>query len=346
MPIGEVIREHRKRKNLTQEEIANRLGVSTPAVNKWENGNSQPDIALLAPIARLLDVTLDQLLSFERELTPEEINGLVRELEAKCKQEPYADAFAWAKRIMARYPSCHRLIWQLTLILDVHRLTGDVPDDGQYDAEILAYYERALESGEEDVRTHAADALFSLYSRRKEYDKAEGYLDYFSAQNPERKRKQAELFSQTGRMEESLKAYEELLFSGHSMLSMVFASLYVLAMQEKDHERARYLIGKQRALAKLFETGEYHEASCGLELATLEKDEDATIGIMERMIHSLGSICGFIASPLYAHMTFKKIDEEFYTTLRADLLSHFKDAETYGYMQGNARWQELTREAE
>ena len=59
MQIGEVIRKYRKQKNMTQEEMANRLGVTAPAVNKWENGNSLPDITLLAPIARLLDITLD-----------------------------------------------------------------------------------------------------------------------------------------------------------------------------------------------------------------------------------------------------------------------------------------------
>lgn len=40
MQIGEVIRTYRKKLNLTQEEMANRLGVSAPAVNKWENGGS------------------------------------------------------------------------------------------------------------------------------------------------------------------------------------------------------------------------------------------------------------------------------------------------------------------
>ena len=40
MQIGEVIRTYRKKLNLTQEEMANRLGVSAPAVNKWENGVS------------------------------------------------------------------------------------------------------------------------------------------------------------------------------------------------------------------------------------------------------------------------------------------------------------------
>lgn len=41
MQIGEKIRKYRKEKNMTQEEMANRLGVTAPAVNKWENGVSQ-----------------------------------------------------------------------------------------------------------------------------------------------------------------------------------------------------------------------------------------------------------------------------------------------------------------
>lgn len=41
MQIGEVIRKNRKNRNLTQEEMASRLGVTAPAVNKWENGVSK-----------------------------------------------------------------------------------------------------------------------------------------------------------------------------------------------------------------------------------------------------------------------------------------------------------------
>lgn len=40
MQIGEVIRKYRKEKNMTQEEMAERLGVTPPAVNKWEQGGS------------------------------------------------------------------------------------------------------------------------------------------------------------------------------------------------------------------------------------------------------------------------------------------------------------------
>ena len=73
MQIGEVIRKYRKSADMTQEEMANRLGVTAPAVNKWENGNSYPDITLLAPIARLLGISTDELLSYHEELSSEEI---------------------------------------------------------------------------------------------------------------------------------------------------------------------------------------------------------------------------------------------------------------------------------
>ena len=92
MKIGEVIREYRKKKNITQEEMANRLGVTAPAVNKWENGNSQPDIMLLAPIARLLNTTLDTLLSFEEEQElidiTVELSKDIEEVKLSCKVLP------------------------------------------------------------------------------------------------------------------------------------------------------------------------------------------------------------------------------------------------------------------
>ena len=64
MSIGTVIRKYRKEKQLTQEEMAGYLGVTAPAVNKWENENSLPDISLLSPIARLLGISTDILLSY------------------------------------------------------------------------------------------------------------------------------------------------------------------------------------------------------------------------------------------------------------------------------------------
>ena len=54
MKINEIIRKKRLEKGYTQEQIASFLGVSPPAVNKWEKASSYPDITLLPPLARTL----------------------------------------------------------------------------------------------------------------------------------------------------------------------------------------------------------------------------------------------------------------------------------------------------
>ena len=61
MKIGENIRALRLQKGLTQEQVAQQLGVTYQAVSKWENGTNTPDIALLPEIAALFGVTIDAL---------------------------------------------------------------------------------------------------------------------------------------------------------------------------------------------------------------------------------------------------------------------------------------------
>ena len=65
MEFAERLKRFRKAKNLTQQELADQLGVSNKSVSRWESGGGYPDIALLAPLARALDVTVDDLLCDE-----------------------------------------------------------------------------------------------------------------------------------------------------------------------------------------------------------------------------------------------------------------------------------------
>ena len=61
--IGNRIAKFRKAKGMTQEDLANQLGVSSQAVSKWENDASCPDISLLPQLCRVLGVTTDELLT-------------------------------------------------------------------------------------------------------------------------------------------------------------------------------------------------------------------------------------------------------------------------------------------
>ena len=123
MDIGVVIKKYRKEAGMTQEEMANRLGVTTPAVNKWENSNSKPDIELLAPIARLLDISLDTLLSFHEKLSDTEIEEIIRKMDRMFSEEGYEKTYEWALRLIKEYPNCNMLIWQTAVMLDARRIT-------------------------------------------------------------------------------------------------------------------------------------------------------------------------------------------------------------------------------
>ena len=341
MSLGKVIRKYRKIRNMTQEEMAGRLGVTAPAVNKWENENSYPDITLLAPIARLLGISLDTLLSFREELTMEEINGIVREADLKLKEQSYEEAFQWAKKKLEQYPNCEQLILNIAVIFDAQRIVQDIPKEAEYDEYFCSLYTRILNSTDEANRIRAADALVGFYMRKKQYDKAEKYLEYFSIQNPERKRKQAQIYAETGKIKEAYKAYEELLFTDFQRTSMELHGMYMLAIQEHDRKRAHMLVDKQKELAKCFEMGKYYEVSNGLDLALLEKDADSVIEVVEEVLSCVEQIGDFRKSPLYEHMEFKEVREEFIAEMKENLLKCFRDEESYGFLKDDERWQRL-----
>jgi transcriptional regulator with XRE-family HTH domain len=87
--LGKKISELRREKGITQEEMAEKLGVSPQAVSKWENDNSCPDIMLLPKIADMLGVTVDELLSDspkkETMVLPQEQRKSIDELMFKVR---------------------------------------------------------------------------------------------------------------------------------------------------------------------------------------------------------------------------------------------------------------------
>ncbi|MGN1164074.1 MAG: helix-turn-helix domain-containing protein [Candidatus Ornithospirochaeta sp.] len=138
MTVGEVIKKYRKEKGMTQEEMAECLGVTTPAVNKWERGNTLPDITLLSPIARLLGITTDELLSHKDNLTDDEIDQYLHEIKEDLEKKAFNDVFLSVKEKIEEYPNCEKLIWQAAVILDARRMATEVPDRESYDVGLSA----------------------------------------------------------------------------------------------------------------------------------------------------------------------------------------------------------------
>ena len=111
MQIHEIIRTRRTALGLTQEQLAGKLGVSAPAVNKWERGNSYPDITLLPVLARTLRVDLNTLLSFQEDLTETEIAEFLNRLYEVSRTEGCGAAFSLAEEKLRQFPNSDALAY-------------------------------------------------------------------------------------------------------------------------------------------------------------------------------------------------------------------------------------------
>jgi hypothetical protein len=301
-------------------------------------------VALLSPIARLLGISVDTLLCHQEEISDAEAARLVDAASKRLQAEGIDPVYPWIRQCLLEHPASHALLLGMANSLVSHLSMTEAADCARYDGDILDWYLRALESPDEAIRRDAAEALYHFYLNKKQYVQAEETLAHFSKENPERKRMQAAIYSETGRQDEAYLLYEELLYAGYTSLSRTFQDLYGLTVQDKDLSKAHRLVEKKRQLARLFEMGAYHEASAGLELAMLEKDEAETLRIMEQMLNNLENIVGFAKSPLYAHMKFKAMDAGYLAEVRQVLLEGFRDESSYGYLKDNLRWRDLVRE--
>lgn len=284
--------------------MAGYLGVTAPAVNKWEHGNSFPDISLLAPIARLLEISTDTLLSYREDLTEQEIFRIVEMMSRKVKEEGYDAAFQYAEENVREYPNCIPLIFQTAQTLNGYRIIYGIEDQEKYRDKILAYYVRCLESDDCEIVQAAAVSLFHYFVSEKEYDKAEKYLERIPKQGFDPIQLQANLYLNQGKTEEAYPLYERVLFASFQKMSGALNGIASLAMLEKDHTKAGNIAEKQRRLAELLEMGDYQEAAPVLSLAIYKQDKEAVLENLNVIIESMKKTAAYRKSELYSHIKF------------------------------------------
>ncbi len=111
--LGENLKELRRKRNLTQEKLAEFLGVSFQAVSKWERGDTYPDISMLPEIAGFFKVSVDELLGVNRAENEKEITTKLKEYDNLTDSEMMQKIIFELKekypndfRILLRYMTC------------------------------------------------------------------------------------------------------------------------------------------------------------------------------------------------------------------------------------------------
>ena len=132
-------KELRKYHELTQEQIAEMLGVSSQAISKWECGTSYPDIEMLPIIANVFKVSTDYLLGVDITKQENEIADIIAKSKLLCDNKRFGEAVTLLRNALIQYPSnCEIMYWL------AWNLRGTIKEHPEHEQEAINIYRKIL----------------------------------------------------------------------------------------------------------------------------------------------------------------------------------------------------------
>lgn len=176
--IGIKIKELRKKKDMTQEKLAEYLNVSFQAVSKWETGAASPDLSMIVPLARLLDVTTDELFGIVGD-----VDGHQEEL-LKIWQETWNTGdtekrYEIAKVAVSEYPgNFDYLMWlaDAEASYAIHNCERHSSEQKEHFQNAVKYYEMIIEDcADNDIKN---DAIYGIVMNLPNIGRKEDAIPY------------------------------------------------------------------------------------------------------------------------------------------------------------------------
>ena len=157
--LGEKIRTLRKSKNISQEILANYLGVTFQAVSKWEKGETLPDVTMIPAIASFFEVSTDELFDFNRMETEQKVQQACWDIAEYRYTEP-EKAEADLRSLLKQYPGHEIILANLIYSLQINKKYPEVIDNC-----------KALIEGAKEhcIRYDAARIMAETYKEMGEY---------------------------------------------------------------------------------------------------------------------------------------------------------------------------------
>lgn len=110
LTIGENIRTERKAMGLTQEQLAEAMGVTVGAVSKWESGMSNPDIGMLPVLAEFFAISVDALLGYH--LHGKSMAQMLENMKSMQLEKRYEEGVSEAEKALQKYPNHFDVVYQ------------------------------------------------------------------------------------------------------------------------------------------------------------------------------------------------------------------------------------------
>lgn len=250
--IGEKIRELRRIKNVTQEELAAYLGLSAQAISKWENGSTLPDVTLFPGLANFFGVTTDALFGLTDQIQNERVELVLKEYQENFARGLIEENENLLRTALKEFPNDFRLISKLCYTL-LNKYTGK----NQLDLldEIIAKASLILrDCTDDELRSSAIQVLTMAYNFRGEKEKAKEIVNKLPS-NP---------ITRNSLLVHILEGEEKLAQMQQNMLSnldMICSDLQVLSRHKRKqghyHDALYHLEVIEKLYQVMFENGDY-----------------------------------------------------------------------------------------
>ena len=359
LKIGEVIKTLRRNKNITQEQLANFIGISKPAVSKWESSTSYPDITVLPILANYFEVTIDELLNYKVELSEEETLKIIKECETLLSNNQIEKAIELCEKIMRNYPSNYKLKLKF---ISVYTLAYISSTDNDEKEKVMNKSIEILEdvvNNTKDIETKeiALGQLSSQYLIINELDKAEETIKkiYKPSLNPNVML--PIIYMQQGKVEDAKKLMQENLSNA---LGEAFSSCMTLAMaysnckddatkEETDFDKAfKYCDLSLEIISKVYEGNINHSIYFNFAHLCIKKgDLNKSLEYLDKMMMHIRERNINEFKPINKIWCFDKLDDS-EKSIQIDSYKNIIEAlkEDFKALEGNKNFEDIIKELE
>lgn len=345
MQIHRVIQERRRALGMTQEQVADALGVTAPAVNKWERGASCPDLGLLSPLARLLRIDLNELMGFHAQPSDAEAQELSLEVARTAERDGLDAGFALARERLREYPSSGDLTCALAALLQARLiLAQEEPRRDEYQAQLDRWYALAANCDDPRVRERVNALRAGRYISRGDWDAARRAIDAMP-EHPDIDRRAAEanLRLRRGEPDEAAKLLQGAILSAAGELCAALLTLAQAELAAGEAEAAAHVARAAEAAARDLELWRCIGLAAPLMLAVETKDAPEALRRLREVLDALAEPWRPANSPLYRRVAGGKrgtLDGR----ICAPLLRDLETNPDYDFLRGEAAFSEIVEE--
>ncbi len=335
MTLGNNIRAARKALNLTQEQLAQALCVSAPAVSKWELDQACPDMLLLPLLARVLKTDPNALLSFQKDLSAQEIAHFCNELSALGQTDLEA-AFAAVFEKTAQFPHCGWLCYLSACTLDglcsLYDPGGDFRSQRPRLRQLL---QEAEESDDPSLRPMAQSALAGFLIEDGELDEARRLVDALPEHAWDKQGMLAKLHSLQGHPKEAARIWEAQILESVTSLLTCLTGLIKNAVEEGRPQDAELYARAGSETAARFGLNSFSRLSILLEAAVFLQDTDRTFSLLEEIVPVLSRPLSVNDSPFFRHLAQNGWREPVFPQMARLLLNEARTSPEYAFLRSH-----------